>query len=891
MSLKRNRSRALLRRGVVFAVAALLIAAVAGQWLPLQTLYTAAQPMDSGQLRFIHAIPGAPAVDVYVDSRLAAVDLAFGEATRFLGVEPGGRMIMIAASGSTAPIFQGIVTTSPDLGQTLVAQGTPDAIEVGVYESDLNPTRPGTVRITAIHAIKDGPPVDILQVDGQMVMPLIQGLAYSVPYGAVDIPANAADIVVVPAGGNVSNAVLRVPDVAMVAGTEVMVVALGTLSGAVPPSALVLLTPTEPEDPAGSVLVRLVHASAESPAVDVYVNSTLVAPGLRYETATPHVALPAGAADIAIRVAGAAPDSTPLASAALDLDGGTALTVVVSGPTDGLVVTPFANNVAPLGPEMARVQVINAAGGAATLNLAVGEGVATVSSADQAVLEIGMGYYDATLIVDTPSLFWNELLPLSGGVLYDFIVMGDAQSPRVIIATTGLNEQPGSAPAMPAPAAPAVAVEPPAPTEPPAVASLPTPAPFLVPTLTPETAPPPPVLVPPQPDVVTATPVTFSADVATSLPPPPPIIIAQAPTSTPFGRTGIFGQVDTNPGVNLKIREYPREDALTLALAPSGTVLEIVGVRGPAREPNVPTPEATATLDAEGVTIDQVWVFVIWRTDDGGTITGWTRPGFLIVTNERGRRVSAVADLLAFNQVPENEFGTVQTGIATPIPTPDNRVRGRVVRLNEGINLQIRRTPGIDGQSLALVPNGVELFVYERTEVASQGGLIGEPASLTWLYVGLETDTGTLTGWVNSQYIDLYWRGRPYPLEDIPESGTDLPRGDVQGNVVVSTPPPAPGLVATIDRLNPGANLHLRRTPDSNSESLNLIPAGSQIPVLGRNGAGTWLLVRYNNIEGWINGAFVSVTRNGRAFDIGEITIAIDEPDTFGQATPTPTTP
>ncbi|MCC7206818.1 MAG: DUF4397 domain-containing protein [Anaerolineae bacterium] len=871
---------------------------------------TSATP--GGRIRFVHAVADGPAVDIYVDSQLAAGGLEFGGATRFLAVEPGSREVEVMAGGGTTSLFKATVDVSADLGRTVVLQGAADTLAAGLYEDDLNPTRPGNVRVTAIHALDGAPAVDVLQVDGDTVMPLVQNLAFGQPYGAVDIPAAAADLVLVPAGGNVSNPVLRVSGVSLAAGTEVVVVALDG------PTALVLSEPTAPDDAGNSGLVRMVHASQGSPAVDVYVGESLIAPGLSYGAATPHLALAAGTLDVAVRVAKSAPDSTPLVSATLDLAAGSAVTVVVSGPIDGLQVNAVANNIAPLDPKVARVQFTDATGAGATLSVAPG---VTLDALDAPALEAPAGTYTLQVGLGGGDTLLTQPTTLSGGVLYDVIAAGAPDGalltePLLIVAATGLNEQPGSAP-LPAvqvavqPTEPAQATDAPsaATSTPLAIGVAPTPAPLVLPSSTPApvelpvlptateaavalapTATLPPVValptatLPPLP--VTATPDPNLAPAPTLA--PPPVALVVTPTATPIGITGYLGQVDTNPGTNLKIREYPREDAKTLALAPSGAVLDIVGIRGPVQEPNQPTPTATATLSPEGLTIDQLWVFVIWRTDDGGQISGWTKPLYLITTDPRGRRLTTIEDFLMLNQVPENEFGEIATGLATPIPTRDLRPRARVARVNEGTNLQIRRLPDIQGESLALVPNGVEMIAIERTNVESRGGLVGEPESLTWVRVSLETDTGTVTGWVNSQYVDLYLAGRLITLEDLPEAAEIIP-GDVAGNVTLATPPPAPGLIGTVDRLNPGANLHLRRTPDSAGESLTLIPAGAQIPIIGRNGAGTWFLTTYGGVEGWINGEYVTVTLDGRRYDVLEIPITTGEENTFGTPTVTPT--
>jgi uncharacterized protein YgiM (DUF1202 family) len=866
--------------------ALVIVLALLALALPAQI---SAQSTGSSQVRFVHAVPGAPAVDIFVDSALAASKLSYGEATRFLLVTAGQHALKVIASDTAASLFQGSVNANPDMAQTVAIEGTDTAVETAVYEDELSPVKAGNIRFTAIHAIKDAPSVDVLQVDGQTVTPLIQGLTYGHPYGTVDIPASAADIVIVPSGADISSAVLKAEKVPMVAGTYNTIVALGTLKGSVKPSALLLSAATHAENAAASALVRLVQASPDSAAVDVYIGTTLVAPGLAYGAVTPHIALPAGAANVAVRVAKSAPDSSPLVTADLSLEAGKALTVVVAGPASALSLVSSPDNISALDKGKARLHLINATGaGKASASLLDGT---VLASADPAGQEVAASVVDLFVNVDTPVISLNVKMSLSGGVLYDLIVAGDAKAGELIVGATGLSEQPGS---VPSPAVVAVQPTPMATAEvQPTVAAQPTvavePTVAVQPTLVPTLAPPPPA------DNPTATPV--------SIPTSSPDLVAVAPTEvpaveqpteapirpTPFGKTGIAGKVDTDPGVNLKLREYPSTDARTLALVPTDTILEIDGVRGPATVEGKATPVATATLSAEGVVIDDVWVFATWAQPDGGAITGWTKAQYLVLTDPRGKRITKVADMLAFPQIPANRYGSIDSSSATPIPPDTNRIVG-TVNVDVGVNLQLRRTPGIDGESLTLLPAGTELSVLEKTAVKSQGGLVGEPESTIWLWTRYDTDSGYINGWVNSQFIVLTQHNRPYDIKELPEAA-EIHRGGVQGNVTVATPPPAPGIVATVDKVDPGTNLHLRRTPEAAAESLVLIPQGSQLPILGRNGNGLWLKVTYNGTEGWISSQYVTITRNGKAFKVVDLTNLTTEPDTAGvptQATPKP---
>ncbi len=804
---------------------------------------SAAQGVTLGKVRFVHGVAGGPDVDIYLDGQLAASGLSFGAATRFLSVPVGARELTVTVNGNAAPIFQSGLPIGLDFAYTAVVQGTPSALEVGLYEDDLAPVRPGHVRFSAIHAIRDVPPVDVIQVSGAVELPLAQGLTYGQPYGTVDVPLRGGDLVAVPAGAPLSSALARINQLPLVAGTYNTAVVLGAGTSA---TLLTLSERVAAEDAANSALVSFVHASAGAPAVDIYVNDSLVAVNVPFGVGLPHVNLPSGEVKIAIRTAGSSAESAPVLQVETTLPSGVAATVVISGVPAALAVTVYEDNIAPLGVDSARVRLINALNSDLAF-LALGEG--TVVQSNQASgREVKKGVFAAELGILGKQLSLRRRLVLNGGVLHNFVLAGSESAPELIYVATSLNEQLGSA-AVVAPAAAQATPLPPnlvmAPTPTPSIGAVPTAALVLIPTI--------PITVP------------------TAAPP----VFAQ-PTPTPFGFTGITGIVDTDPGVNLKIREYPRTDARTLALAPSRTLLRVEGVRGPARLPGEPMPRATATLNPEGVGIQDIWVFVTWELPDGGTITGWTKPEYLVVTDARGKRVLTAAGMLAFPQVPENTFGEIKTSLATPIP-PDVVLIIATVNVNPGVNLHLRRTPDIMGESLALLPRGTQLVVLEKTEVASRGGLVGEPSSLIWLYVRFTTENGTLTGWVNSQFVTLSRNGRPFSLDDVP-TAAEVRVGGWQGRPLIVPPPAAQVVIATIDKLDPGANLHLRRNPDASSESLGLIPSGTQLAVLGRNNSGTWLQVEYNGVRGWINASFVSVTRGGAPYRIEDIPSVIAEP-------------
>ncbi len=284
------------------------------------------------------------------------------------------------------------------------------------------------------------------------------------------------------------------------------------------------------------------------------------------------------------------------------------------------------------------------------------------------------------------------------------------------------------------------------------------------------------------------------------------------------------------------------------------------------------------------MTIDKIWLFVNWAQPDSGSITGWINAQYVKLTRN-GKTVKEIVDILSFKQVPENTPGEIKTGAVTPVGADVNQIIG-TINVDEGRNLQLRRTPGIDGESLALLPAGAQVVVLARTDITPKG-LVGEPTNPTWLLVRYQTDTGAITGWVNLQYVQLTFHQRKADISEVPKA-TEITRGFIEGNATAVKPPAPPGIIATVNKVNEGANLQLRRQPDATSESLGLIPSGSELQVLGRNGDGNWLEVSFEDKQGWINSQYVTVTKGGKAVNIPDITIVTGEKDTTGLATPGP---
>jgi uncharacterized protein YraI len=90
--------------------------------------------------------------------------------------------------------------------------------------------------------------------------------------------------------------------------------------------------------------------------------------------------------------------------------------------------------------------------------------------------------------------------------------------------------------------------------------------------------------------------------------------------------------------------------------------------------------------------------------------------------------------------------------------------------------------------------------------------------------------------------------------------------------------PPSPTEIITLaiaTNVDPGVRVHIRRVPSVEGESLALIPAGTQMELVGVNEARDWVFVRYtapqSTVSGWVSAGFVTFQRNNAAVDFDRL--------------------
>lgn len=181
-------------------------------------------------IRILHAVPNAPAVDVYANDVLIAKKLVYREFTEYLPVEPGYYRIEIFPHGvKENPVFNARIEVSPNQIYTGAAVGLLPDIGLLVIQEPYEEIPMGMAAIRVSHLSPTAPNVDVTLPNGQ---PLFSDVEYLETTEYLAVPPETYTLQLRVAGTN--DIVLTVPNIKLNEGRYYTVYAVG-LPGDEPP--------------------------------------------------------------------------------------------------------------------------------------------------------------------------------------------------------------------------------------------------------------------------------------------------------------------------------------------------------------------------------------------------------------------------------------------------------------------------------------------------------------------------------------------------------------------------------------------------------------------------------------------------------------------------------
>jgi LPXTG-motif cell wall-anchored protein len=189
--------------------------------------------------------------------------------------------------------------------------------------------------------------------------------------------------------------------------------------------------------------VRVIHASPDAPAVDVYVNNNKVLTNVPFFTASDYLDLAGGSYDIKVTPTGQ-PDTAVIDAKGVAVEGGKAYTIAAGGKVADIKPYILSDNLAAPAAGKAHVRVVHLSPDAPAVDIKVAGGPTLISNLafgkDSGYLPVDAGTYDLQVVPagkTEPVVIDLKGTKLEAGKIYDVFATGELAkiTPQVKVTT------------------------------------------------------------------------------------------------------------------------------------------------------------------------------------------------------------------------------------------------------------------------------------------------------------------------------------------------------------------------------------------------------------------------------------------------------------------------
>ncbi|MGC9159128.1 MAG: DUF4397 domain-containing protein [Terracidiphilus sp.] len=215
---------------------------------------------DYAYVKFIHASPGAPNVDVQIASTFAAQNTAYGDATMSYAQVNAGtneKVQVFAAGKDTTAVLSANATFTKNQYYTILALNTPAKLQAVIENDDLTPPTSGDCKIRVVHGSPSAGAVDVyvtapgvsLTDPKNPVTPVLTNFSFGTVTKYLEVPAGSYEVRVTATGDPSAVAIdTGSTGVPLMAGDIYTAVALDPNPSSTPPGTAfsLLLTQDQP---------------------------------------------------------------------------------------------------------------------------------------------------------------------------------------------------------------------------------------------------------------------------------------------------------------------------------------------------------------------------------------------------------------------------------------------------------------------------------------------------------------------------------------------------------------------------------------------------------------------------------------------------------------------
>lgn len=309
-------------------------------------------PDEPARVRIVQAVPDLELVDIYINFSAVAPRFRPGSYSSRPVEVPSGtvqlRMMPAEAPvGNEAALFSQQLELQPFQNLVLYFYGTADSILLEMYETDLSPIVSNSARLYVIHAIPNGPGVNVL-LDGDT---FAQELIYGEQAGPQDFPEGNYTVEI----NTGSSRVLTTLEQEFEAREVYTLLIMGDTTT----NTYEVIQFSEPANPL--TLARLVHASFDTPPVRIFLDDELLVEDFAYPAFTSSfMELESGLHQLRVEAMEAVEGDPPLLDTALVLTNNRLVNLVLYDRFVDLKVGQFEIDETPTLVNQARLSIINA---------------------------------------------------------------------------------------------------------------------------------------------------------------------------------------------------------------------------------------------------------------------------------------------------------------------------------------------------------------------------------------------------------------------------------------------------------------------------------------------------------------------------------------------------
>lgn len=187
--------------------------------------------------RSLHAVPNAPAVDIYFNGQKVAKSLSYQGFTPYAPITPGNYQVRIFLSGQMKnPLLDTTLRIIPKTIFTFAVIGLAPRIELLPIEDPKENLPPGKLGLRFVHLSPNTPRLDMLLATGPT---LFENVGYKETAGYIPLSPGKYAIKLVPTGRTQS--LLYVPNIRLTSGRFYTIYLVGLLGNRPPLQVLIPL--------------------------------------------------------------------------------------------------------------------------------------------------------------------------------------------------------------------------------------------------------------------------------------------------------------------------------------------------------------------------------------------------------------------------------------------------------------------------------------------------------------------------------------------------------------------------------------------------------------------------------------------------------------------------